>query len=381
VRRRWETSISRLDSAAARRSVNRPPAARLFETAACRRTGSRLVNYFPVDYTSLAKENQFNQGGNMRKRLVSLVIFFALSMAASVIHAQPSLKMMIPANPGGGWDQTGRHLAAAMQSAKLVSSVQFDNKGGAGGTIGLAQFVNSAKGDPNAVLIGGMVMVGAIYLDNSPVNLTMVTPVARLTGEYEIIVVPANSPHKSMADLVKAFKANPGGVSWGGGSAGGTDHILVGLIAKQAGVDPAKINYVPFKGGGEAIAAIVGGHVTAGVSGVGEFAEQIKGKRMRALAVSSPSRMDGFQTLKEQKLDIELANWRGVFGAPGITTAQRDALIKIVRGATETKAWKDTVAKLGWSPIFLSGDEYKKFIDEDTKRIAGIIDSLGIKKK
>jgi putative tricarboxylic transport membrane protein len=289
--------------------------------------------------------------------------------------------MMIPANPGGGWDQTGRNLAAAMQSVKLVSSVQFDNKGGAGGTIGLAQFVNSAKGDPNAVLIGGMVMVGAIYLDDAPVKLTMVTPLARLTGEYEIIVVPANSPHKSMGDLVKAFKANPGGVSWGGGSAGGTDHILVGLIAKEAGVDPAKINYVPFKGGGEAIAAIVGGHVTAGVSGIGEFAEQIKGGRMRALAVSSPSRVDSFQTLKEQRLNVELANWRGVFGAPGITTAQRDALIKIVRGATESKAWKETLAKLGWSPIFLGGDAYKKFIDEDTKRIAGIIDSLGIKKK
>jgi putative tricarboxylic transport membrane protein len=289
--------------------------------------------------------------------------------------------MMIPANPGGGWDQTGRNLAAAMQSVKLVSSVQFDNKGGAGGTIGLAQFVNSAKGDPNAVLIGGMVMVGAIYLDDAPVKLTMVTPLARLTGEYEIIVVPANSPHKSMGDLVKAFKANPGGVSWGGGSAGGTDHILVGLIAKEAGVDPAKINYVPFKGGGEAIAAIVGGHVTAGVSGIGEFAEQIKGGRMRALAVSSPSRVDSFQTLKEQKINVELANWRGVFGAPGITTAQRDALIKIVHGATESKAWKETLAKLGWSPIFLGGDAYKKFIDEDTKRIAGIIDSLGIKKK
>jgi len=231
------------------------------------------------------------------------------------------------------------------------------------------------------VMIGGMVMVGAIYLDNAPVNLTMVTPLARLTGEYEIIVVPASSPHKTMADLVKAFKANPGGVSWGGGSAGGTDHILVGLIAKEAGVDPAKINYVPFKGGGEAIAAIVGGHVTAGVSGIGEFAEQIKGGRMRALAVSSASRVDGFHTLKEQKINVELANWRGVFGAPGITTAQRDALIKIVRGATESKAWKATLAKLGWSPIFLSGDAYKKFIDEDTKRIAGIIDSLGIKKK
>jgi putative tricarboxylic transport membrane protein len=317
----------------------------------------------------------------MRKLLFAFIMTVALSATLSVVQAQPRLKMMIPANPGGGWDQTGRNLASAMQSAKLVSSVQFENKGGAGGTIGLAQFVNSAKGDPNAVIIGGMVMLGAIYLDNSPVNLSMVTPLARLTGEYEIVVVPANSPHKTMADLIKALKANPGGVSWGGGSAGGTDHILVGLIAKEAGIDPAKINYVPFKGGGEAIAAIVGGHVTAGVSGIGEFAEQIKGGRMRALAVSSPSKIDGFQTLKEQGLNVELANWRGIFGAPGITTAQRDALIKIVRGATESKSWKETLAKLGWSPIFLSGDAYKKFIDEDTKRIAGIIDSLGIKRK
>jgi putative tricarboxylic transport membrane protein len=230
-------------------------------------------------------------------------------------------------------------------------------------------------------MMGGMVMVGSIYLDDAPVNLTMVTPLARLTGEYEAIVVPANSPHKTVGDLVKAFKANPGGVSWGGGSAGGTDHILVGLIAKAAGVDPAKINYVPFKGGGEAVAAIVGGHVTAGVSGVGEFAEQVKGGRMRALAVSAPSRVDGIPTLKEQGMDVELANWRGVFGAPGITTAQRDALVKLIKAATDSPAWKTALEKFGWAPIFLGGDDYKKFVDEDSKRIASIIDSLGIKKK
>ena len=315
----------------------------------------------------------------MRKWFTMLLVALALVFAANAAHAQPSLKMMTPANPGGGWDQTGRNLANAMQSVKLVSSVQFENKGGAGGTIGLAQFVNAAKGDPNAIMMGGMIMVGAIYLENSPVNLSMVTPLARLTGEYEIIVVPANSPHKTTADLVKAFKANPGGVSWGGGSAGGTDHILVGLIAKAAGIDTTKINYVPFKGGGEATAAIIGGHVTAGVSGVAEFAEQIKGGRMRALAVSSPARIEGFQTLREQGIDVELANWRGVFGAPGITAAQADALVKIIRGATESASWKATLEKLGWSPIFLSGDAYKKFIEEDTKRVAGIIDSLGIK--
>jgi len=317
----------------------------------------------------------------MRQSIFSLIVAFSISISAIPSHAQSSLKMMIPANPGGGWDQTGRQLAAAMQSAKLVSSVQFENKGGAGGTIGLAQFINSSKGDPNALLVGGMVMIGAIYLENAPVNLSMVTPVARLTGEYEMIVVPAKSPHKTMGDLVKTFKANPGAVSWGGGSAGGTDHILVGLIAKAAGIDPSKINYVPFKGGGEAIAAIVGGHVTAGVSGIGEFAEHVKGGRMRALAVSSVSPIDNVPTLKEQGLNVELTNWRGVFGAPEITATQRDALIKIVRGATESATWKTTLEKLGWSPIFLSGDEYKKFIDEDTKRVGAIIDSLGIKNK
>ena len=314
------------------------------------------------------------------RSLAGVVLAAALAVSLPTF-AQPSLKIMIPANPGGGWDQTGRNLAAAMQSAKLVSSVQFENKGGAAGTIGLAQFVNAAKGDPNTLLVGGMVMIGGIHLNRSPVNLSMVTPIARLTSEYEVVVVPAKSPHKTLADLLKAFKANPGAVSWGGGSAGGTDHILVGLIARQVGVDPAKINYVPFKGGGEAVAAIVGGHVTAGVSGVGEFAEQIKGGRMRALAVSAPTREEGIATLREQGVDVELGNWRGVFGAPGITRAQRDALVKLVKDATETPAWKATLAKLGWQGVFLGGDDYTAFLAEDTKRIAGIIDSLGIKKK
>ena len=312
---------------------------------------------------------------------VRTLFALAFSLAAAAAAAQPALKMMIPANPGGGWDQTGRSLAAAMQSAKLVSGVQFDNKGGAAGTIGLAQFVNASKGDPNAVMVGGMVMVGGIILNKSPVNLSQVTPIARLTSEWEVIVVPANSPHKSVGDLVKAFKDNPGKVSWGGGSAGGTDHILIGLIAKQVGVDPAKVNYVPFKGGGEAIAAILGGHVTAGVSGLGEFAEQIKAGKMRALAQSSGKKLEGIASLKEQGVDVELGNWRGVFGAPGITPQQREALVKLVRSATETPAWKSTLEKLGWEPWYLGGDDYAKFIREDEQRVAGIIESLGLKKK
>ncbi|MBM3354356.1 MAG: tripartite tricarboxylate transporter substrate binding protein [Betaproteobacteria bacterium] len=311
----------------------------------------------------------------MKPAIALLVALFSFGAAA-----QPSMKMMIPANPGGGWDQTGRNLAAAMQGARLVSGVQFENKGGAAGIIGLAQFANQAKGDPNAVMIGGMVMVGGIILGKSQVNLSQVTPIARLTSEWEIVVVPANSPIKSMAELVKMLKDSPGKVSWGGGSAGGTDHILAGLIARAVGVEAARVNYVPYKGGGEAVAAILGGHVTVGVSGIGEFAEHVKSGKMRALAQSGPSRIDGMPSLKEQGIDVELGNWRGIFGAPGITPQQRDALVKLVKEATETPAWKATLEKMGWTGWFLGGDDYRRFIDEDTKRVSAIIESLGLKK-
>lgn len=322
----------------------------------------------------------------MKRREFSLAALAAVTVAhvpsLSLAQAQPigSLKMMIPANPGGGWDQTGRALGAAMQAAKVVQSVQFDNKGGAAGTIGLAQFINSAKGDPNAVLIGGMVMVGGIVLNKSAVNLTMVTPIARLTSEYLVVVVPASSPYKTLADLVAAYKADPGKVSWHGGSAGGSDHILAGLISRAVGVDPTKVNYVAAKGGGDQVANIVGAHVTLGIAGVSEFAEHVKSGRMRALAVSGPAKIDGIPSLKEQGVDVVLGNWRGVFAAPGITAAQRDALVAAVRTTTESPAWKATLAKYGWDPAYVAGDAYAAFIDEDTKRITAILESLGLRK-
>jgi len=287
--------------------------------------------------------------------------------------------MMIPANPGGGWDTTGRELAKALQSSGAVKNVQFDNKGGAAGAIGLAQFVNSAKGDPNAVIMGGMVMVGGLITNKSAVKIDQITPIARLTSEYEVIVVPANGP-KTLKELLDKFKANPGSVSWGGGSAGGTDHILAGLMAKAIGADPAKVNYVPFKGGGEAVSAIIGGHVTAGISGYSEFAQHIKSGKMRALAVSSPKALEGIASLKEQGVDVELANWRGIFGAPGITKAQRDELIAAVEKGTKSAAWKESLKKNDWEDFYLPGDAYGKFVEDENKRIGDILGALGLGK-
>jgi len=304
----------------------------------------------------------------------------ALAFAATGALAQSSVKILIPANPGGGWDQTGRTLGRVLSDAKLASSVQYDNKGGAGGTIGLAQFVNSSKGDPTALMIGGQAMVAAVELNRSAVKVQQATPLARLVAEYSVIVVPANSPYKTMADVVKEFKANPGAVSWGAGSAGSTEHLLIGLIAKAVGVEGNKINYIAFKGGGEAVPAIIGGHVKVGASGLGEFAEHIKSGKMRALAVSAPQAMEGIPSLKEQGIDVVFGNWRGVWGAPGITPAQRAALIKQVQAGTETAEWKDMLAKMGWTPVFLSGDAFGKFVDDESKNLGTLVESLGLRK-
>lgn len=226
-------------------------------------------------------------------------------------------------------------------------------------------------------------MVGAIAANKPPVNLSQVTPLARLMGEQSVVVVPASSKIQTLKELVDQFKANPGSVSWGGGSAGGSDHILAGMIAQALGADPGKVNYIAYAGGGEAQAAIMGGHVTAGISGFGEFQAQIKSGKLRALAVSGAQRIPGenIATLKEQGVDVELVNWRAVFGAPGITETQKKDLIDSVEKGTKTPSWQEAVKRNDWTDMYLAGDDFKKFLDAETARIEKVIASLGLGRK
>jgi putative tricarboxylic transport membrane protein len=314
-------------------------------------------------------------------------LFVGMSIAASVATAGSALaldnvKFMIGANPGGGFDQTGRGLGKAMVDAGVAKATQFENKGGAGGTIGLAQFVNASKGDPNAMIVTGAVMVGAIVQNKPPITLANATPVARLFYEYNVFVVPANSPIKSMKDVIDQLKKDPGSVKWGGGSRGSVDHISVAMIAKDAGVDPTKINYVPFQGGGEASAAILGGHVTVGTSGFSEMQQFVKSGKMRALAVTSANKLPGeaTPTLKEQGVNVEIGNWRGVYGAPGISEAQRKALADAVVAATKQKSWTDALAANDWFPALLTGEEFTKFVDAEHKRIEESMKAVGLVK-
>jgi putative tricarboxylic transport membrane protein len=307
-------------------------------------------------------------------------------LAASVASAPPAaaqvqgLEIIAPASPGGGWDQTARAMQNALQEAGLAQDVQVMNIPGAGGTIGLAQFVTSKEGAGDALLVSGLVMLGAILTNDSPVSIDQTTPMARLTGEYEVIVVPADSELQTLDDLVAQFKEDPRSVSWGGGSAGGTDHILVGLIAKEIEVDPSGINYVPFSGGGEALASLLGGHVTAGVSGYGEWAGQIEAGELRMLAISSPERVEGIDvaTLMEQGVDVELTNWRGVLAPPGISDDDKKALADAIDGMVTSEAWQGILEERGWLDLYMPPDEFAQFLEQDQEQVATVLKDIGL---
>lgn len=312
----------------------------------------------------------------MKQFLLASLFVSALALPA---HAA-DYTIIAPANPGGGWDQTARSLQTALQQEGISGKVQVQNVPGAGGTIGLAQFASQQKGKDDALIVGGYVMVGAILTNKSPVTLQDVTPIARLTGEYEAIVVPAESPFKTIGDLVEALKKDPGAVSWGGGSAGGTDHIAVGLIAKAAGVDPKKINYIAYSGGGEALAAILGSQVSAGISGYGEFESQIKSGTLRLLAVSSAERLEGIDapTLKESGLDVVVENWRMLAAAPGITAEQKAAINADIEKLVKSKTWQDTLKNKGWADTYLAGDAFDAQLSNDIQATEGVLKDIGL---
>lgn len=298
------------------------------------------------------------------KTMSALVAAGVLPVTA---QAAAAIKMLIPANPGGGWDTTGRALGKALQDSGAASTVTFENKGGAAGIIGLSQFANATRGDPNALMVMGAVMLGGIITGKAPVSLDKVTPIARLTSEYNVFVLPANSPFKNMKEVIEQLKKDPGSVKWGGGSRGSTEHVAAAMLAREAGVDASKINYVAFRGGGEAVAAILGGNVTVGGSGYSEFQQYIEAGKMTPIAVTSGARLKGLNipTLKEIGYNVEIGNWRGVYAAAGITPAQRKELTDLVVKASRSKSWNEALTKNAWTPAVMTGDEFGDFVDRE----------------
>lgn len=314
----------------------------------------------------------------MKHTLLGAVFAAALAVPAFA----GDYMIMAPAAPGGGWDSTARSMQEVMQAEGISASVQVQNVPGAGGTVGLAQFASTASGDAGQLIVGGYVMVGAILTNASPVSLADVTPIARLTGEAVGIAVSASSPIQNINELVEMMKVDPGSVSWAGGSAGGVDHITVGLLAKAAGIDPTKINYVAFAGGGEALAAILGNQVTVGISGVGEFLPQVEAGTMRMLAVSTADKWAGTDapTLMESGYDVNVQNWRMVAAAPGLSAEQKAAVTADIDKLVNSAGWKAVLETKGWANTYLSGADFDAQLAKEIEATTAVLKDIGLVK-
>ena len=312
-----------------------------------------------------------------RLRLVAACTALVVAIPA---YALDTVKFMVPGSPGGGYDQTARSLGKAMQEAGTAKGTTYENKGGAGGTLGLAQFVNGSKGDTNALCVMGAIMVTGVVQNKPQITLANATPIARLFTEYNVIAVRKDAPQKTLADLLADFKKDPTSVKWGGGSKGSTDHIGVAMLASTVGVPVEKLNYIPFGGGGEVVAATLGGHISAITGGYGELSKYIESGQFRVLAVGSPTRIAGINapTLKEQGIDLEIGNWRGVYGASSLTPAQRKELTDAVIAATKTKGWQDNLKSNAWASSVLTGDEFANFVEAEHARLRAMLVKVGL---
>lgn len=327
----------------------------------------------------MTRDPTYNPGVPRRAAAFALLSILLASPPAAGEPVYQHLRLIAPAAPGGGWDQTARAMQQALQSAGIVHTSSVENIPGAAGTIGLARFVTAERGTGDVAMMSGLIMLGAIVTHRSALTLHDVTPIARLVGEYEVIVVPAASPFRSLADFIAAFKANPESISWGGGSAGGTEQILAGLVADAVGVNPKRVNYIAFSGGGELRPSVLGGQVSVGLDGLAGFEPYIEAGTVRALAISSAARLPHLDTptLREQGIDIELENWRCIVAPPGVSAADRQRLEGAVKAMVESPGWRETLERFRWNDRYLGSEAFAAFLDSEEARVLSILKKLG----
>lgn len=294
------------------------------------------------------------------------------------------LTMLIPNSPGGGYDQTGRAAVAVMEHGDITGgSFEVTNVIGAGGSVAMTRLMN-ADGDERTMMTAGLGVVGSLYSFGAPYKLDDATPLAQLIEDQEGVLVPADSPFKTIDDLVKAWQDDPGAVVLGGGSSpGGPDHLFPMQLASAVGVDPGELTYVPYDGGGPLTSALLGNKIDVGFSGVGEFEGQLASGELRLLAVSGEERLEGdgisdAPTLTEAGIDLVFTNWRGVFAPPGISEERRDELIAMLQEMHDTPEWQQALEDNGWIDEFKTGDDFTTFLQEQDERVATTLEELDL---
>ncbi|ONG58136.1 C4-dicarboxylate ABC transporter substrate-binding protein [Pseudoroseomonas deserti] len=314
-----------------------------------------------------------------RRSLLAAAAALPFLSAARAAEPLPSLNFLVPAAPGGGWDGLGRAIEQVGVAAGLVARCQFENLPGGSGTVGLARFVTTRRGKPDSLFVAGASLVGAAIASRSPVSLKDVVPVARLTEEAAVIVVPASSEFRDIRHFAEALKSEPRGIPIAGAGGGTVDHVVLCRLMTVLGRKPLEAQFVSFPGGGATQSAVIGAQVKAAVAGWGEFSEQVAAGRVRALATSGERRLHpDVPTLKESGYDVTTTNWRGLFAAPQVSGTPLRALTDFATSLQATPAWKELLQKRGWDDAFLTGDDFQTFVARDQAETEAVLRELGL---
>ena len=305
---------------------------------------------------------------------------YSVRAASAKGDLSSNLTLIAPAGAGGGCDGFARETQQAMRVNALAGNAQVVNIPGAGGTIGLGKF-STMHGQADTILATGTAMVGGIALNESPVGFDDTTLLARVAEDYDVLIAAADAPYDTVDDVISAWKKDPKGFVWTGGSAGSVDHLTIAQLALLGGISAADITYIPKSGGGEAIQTLLSGTTDFDSCGFNEVSDQIEAGRVKAIGVAAPERVKGFEdvpTMSEQGYEVTLTNWRGWLGTPGITDDESAQLLEILQKTRDSAAWKDALERNKWTDVWLTGQEFAEFVEEDTSRVEKLLKELGL---
>ena len=313
--------------------------------------------------------------GDVAAAVIGVAAFFSFQSATAGSDIRSNLTLIAPAGAGGGWDTFMREQQQAMRVNSLVNNTQVVNIPGAAGTIGLGQ-LSTMEGQANTLMVTGAGLVAGVAQLDSAVTHYDVRPIARVVEEYDVVVVPADSPYETIDELVEDWRANPAEVAWTGG--GTFDQLVMTELALETGIDPSETTYIPKSGGGEATQALITGTADAATSGYMDVADQIEAGRLKALGMAAPERLEGVDipTLTEQGYAVDLANWRAVLAPPGITDEEFAELRALVEESIATPEWQEAIERNKWTEVYLAGDEFDEFMASEQERIAMLVEEI-----
>ena len=312
----------------------------------------------------------------MKKVLATLLLLcITVSIRAADIH------FMIPGGAGSGWDRTARGVGMVLREASLIDNASFENISGAGGGKAIGTLIETAERRSNTLMVNSTPIIVRSLTRIFPYSFRDLTPVARIIGDYQALIVRPDSDLRDFNDVLRRFRENPRSVKFAGGSVrGDLDHLVPALAIRAAGEDPRTVAYVPYDGGGKALAGFLTGEADVLSTGFSEVLEYHRAGHLRIIAVSAPQRVAGLPdiaTFVEQGIAFEFVNWRGFFAAPGISPQAADEYSTLLRRMQTTAEWEELRSRNGWQNLFLPREEFIVFLEKQEQEIGELMTELG----